>query len=468
MENKMRRETTPLIKPLSSFHTQNSIYTKLIFMFFSVGITIFLYTFHSNYYYFYSSSSLQIKKPLPSNSQEINISTTSNDDVSKSKTSYEFDVLEEVSDLLELHDEESPTPSTSKKSPKGQVKPKCDLFKGEWVPNPKGPAYNNNTCWLIEAPQNCMTNGRPDSGYLYWRWKPRDCELPKFDPKRFLNSMRNKGFAFIGDSISRNHLRSLLCILSQVEQPKQINQVEQTRSSTWIFPSYNLTLAGIWAPFLLKADLFDNKNGVSTSDIALHLDKLDENWTIQYTNFDYVMIAGGQWFLRTAIYLENDKIQGCHYCAGKNLTELGFDFAYRKALNQVFGFISGSSHKPQVLFRTNTPSHFEYGKWNSGGFCNRVAPFKEGQMGLIEPDRIMYEIEMQEFEKVSKTGISLRLFDTTLLALLRPDGHPGPYRSYYPFAKGENVAVQNDCLHWCMPGPIDSWNELVSEMLFRG
>ncbi|CAN1237606.1 Protein trichome birefringence-like 25 [Linum grandiflorum] len=28
--------------------------------------------------------------------------------------------------------------------------------------------------------------------------------------------MRNKSMAFIGDSISRNHVQSLLCILSQV------------------------------------------------------------------------------------------------------------------------------------------------------------------------------------------------------------------------------------------------------------
>ncbi|KAL9245402.1 hypothetical protein vseg_019063 [Gypsophila vaccaria] len=318
-----------------------------------------------------------------------------------------------------------------------------------------------------------MRNGRPDSGYLFWRWKPRDCELSAFNPKMFLNLMRNKGFAFIGDSISRNHLRSLLCALSQVEQPRQINQAEQTRSSTWIFPSYNLTLYGIWAPFLLKADLFDDYNGALTSDIALHLDKLDENWTDQYSNFDYVIIAGGQWFLRTAIYYENNQIQGCHYCAGRNFAELGFDYAYRRALDLVFKFILGSSHRPKVLFRTNTPNHFEYGKWNSGGFCNRKAPFKEGQARLIEPDRIMYEVEMEEFGRVvgkaSKKGVSLRLFDTTLLALLRPDGHPGAYRSYNPFAKSTNNAeVHNDCLHWCMPGPIDSWNEILSQMLMSG
>lgn len=106
--------------------------------------------------------------------------------------------------------------SNSTKLFRDEAKPKCDLFSGEWVPYPSGSVYNNNSCPFIEQPQNCMSNGRPDSDYLYWRWNPLDCKLAKFDPERFLDSMRNKSWGFIGDSISRNHVQSFLCILSQV------------------------------------------------------------------------------------------------------------------------------------------------------------------------------------------------------------------------------------------------------------
>lgn len=40
--------------------------------------------------------------------------------------------------------------------------------------------------------------------------------MPKLDAKRFLERMRDKSLAFIGDSIMRNQVQSLLCILSQV------------------------------------------------------------------------------------------------------------------------------------------------------------------------------------------------------------------------------------------------------------
>ncbi|XP_057448433.1 xyloglucan O-acetyltransferase 2-like isoform X1 [Lotus japonicus] len=59
-------------------------------------------------------------------------------------------------------------------------KKECDYFKGKWVPDRRGPLYNGTTCGdTIQNTHNCMTNGRPDMGYLYWRWKPRRCNLPR-------------------------------------------------------------------------------------------------------------------------------------------------------------------------------------------------------------------------------------------------------------------------------------------------
>jgi hypothetical protein len=61
-----------------------------------------------------------------------------------------------------------------------------------------------------------MMNGRPDMGYLHWRWKPYRCDLQPFDGVIFLDSMRNKAWGLIGDSILRNQVQSLLCLLSKV------------------------------------------------------------------------------------------------------------------------------------------------------------------------------------------------------------------------------------------------------------
>lgn len=92
----------------------------------------------------------------------------------------------------------------------------CDIFTGEWVPNPEAPYYTNATCWEIQQHQNCLKFGRPDTRYLKWKWKPEGCELPVFDPYRFLQLVRGKSLAFVGDSVARNHMQSLICLLSRV------------------------------------------------------------------------------------------------------------------------------------------------------------------------------------------------------------------------------------------------------------
>ncbi|KAL9242199.1 hypothetical protein vseg_016222 [Gypsophila vaccaria] len=429
-------------------------YAKLAFLFLSsLGVGILF--FSSRFVDYSSSSPLQVQTPYVSHSH---------DNVSKTETSTEFDSLEQDIDLRQFV-QGSSSSSTPNEVATDEPKPKCDLLKGDWIPYPKGPAYNNNTCRFIEPHQNCMRNGRPDTGYLFWRWKPRDCELPKFNPKRFLNLMRNKEFAFIGDSISRNQAQSLLCILSQVELPEE-NIDYGKRQATFVFPSYNFTLVVIWSPYFIKA------NTTSSVDLKIYLDELDENWTAQYNVFDYVVIVGGPWFMRTITLYENNTVQGCHNCPGKtNLTDFGLDYSYRKALNRVFNFIAGSSHKPQVLFMTITPSHYEHGNWDDGGYCNRKVPVKEGrEVNLSEGDGIMYEVGIQEFDKaINGTSDNVKLFDTTYLSLLRPDGHPGLYRIDYSMVKDKNAnaTASNDCLHWCLPGPIDTWNELMFEMLMR-
>ena len=46
-----------------------------------------------------------------------------------------------------------------------------------------------------------------------WKWVPKDCNLPRIDPERFLGFMRNKNIGFVADSLNENFLVSFLCIL---------------------------------------------------------------------------------------------------------------------------------------------------------------------------------------------------------------------------------------------------------------
>lgn len=84
----------------------------------------------------------------------------------------------------------------------------------------------------------------------------------------------------------------------------------------------------------------------------------------------------------------------------------------------------------------------------------------------------MYDAQLEVFRNVTAALDSsekqrLRMLDITKLAQERPDAHPDAYRNPHPFANNASTQkkVVRDCLHWCLPGPVDTWNDLLVHSL---
>ncbi|KAG4926664.1 hypothetical protein JHK84_052336 [Glycine max] len=409
---------------------------------------------------------------------------------------------------------------------------KCDIFTGDWVPNPEAPYYTNTTCWEIHEHQNCMKYGRPDTDFMKWRWKPNECELPIFNPFQFLQIMRGKSLAFVGDSIGRNHMQSMICLLSKewetiaflvicfrrrklnsfgsleyaiiryerlgtkgsfsilevlggskvskgfcgeivsrlrasamhavVEWPIDVSYTDDFSFKRWKYSSYNFTMTTFWSPYLVRAKQVDSNGGLYN----VYLDEFDEKWTTQIKEFDYVIINVGQWFLRPMVFYEKQKIVGCQYCSLENVTHLSWHYGYKKAFGTTFkAIINLENFKGVTFLRTFAPSHFENGVWDKGGNCVRTKPFKSNETRLEGNNLELHTIQLEQFKiaekEARKKGLKFMLLDTTQAMLLRPDGHPNKY-GHWPH---ENVTLFNDCVHWCLPGPIDTWSDFLLEML---
>jgi len=55
----------------------------------------------------------------------------------------------------------------------------CDFSLGKWVYDDSYPLYDSN-CPYISSVVTCQKNGRPDSDYEKWKWKPSGCTLPRY------------------------------------------------------------------------------------------------------------------------------------------------------------------------------------------------------------------------------------------------------------------------------------------------
>lgn len=76
---------------------------------------------------------------------------------------------------------------------------------------------------------------------------------------------------------------------------------------------------------------------------------------------------------------------------------------------------------------------------------------------------------MHMVEKVlSKLSSEVSVLNITQLSEYRKDGHPSIYRKFWEALKPEqlsNPASYSDCIHWCLPGLPDVWNEFLFHFL---
>ncbi|KAL9237089.1 hypothetical protein vseg_011677 [Gypsophila vaccaria] len=357
---------------------------------------------------------------------------------------------------------------------KRSVDSDCDLFHGEWFHDSTGPVYTNNTCPVITQMQNCQGNGRPDKEYENWRWKPSQCELPKFNGTKFLELMSGKTLAFVGDSVARNQMESLLCLLWQVEAPKNRGNRHMQR---WFFRSKSVMIVRIWSSWLVH-QTSEASGYVPQGVTQLHLDVPDDTFMQYIPDFDVVVLSSGHWFAKQSVYLLNNEVVGTQLWSPPNKQPMKVNNVEAFGISVETCMAAMATHPNftgLTILRSYSPDHYEGGAWNTGGSCTgKVRPILPGQLVENGFTNTMHEKQVTGFNRGVKkqtNGSKLKLMDITDVFSYRHDGHPGPYRSPDPnkiTKRGpDGKPPPQDCLHWCMPGPVDTWNELVLEIIRR-
>lgn len=249
----------------------------------------------------------------------------------------------------------------------------------------------------------------------------------------------------------------------QVADPVDVSYVANTKFRRWLYEDYNFTIQALWSPHLVKSRDVDPNGTSANSLMSLYLDEPDSAWADPVQEADIVIISAAQWFFRPFLYHKKGRVIGCHKCTQTNTTKLTNFFGYRMAFRTAFRTLSRIA-KPRglVILRTFSPSHFENGDWDKGGNCVRTKPFVKSEVKVEGYVLEMYLIQIQEFRAAQRMRgrVKLRLLDTTEAMILRPDGHPNHY-GHWAY---ENVTVA-DCVHWCLPGPVDTWNQLLLQIL---
>ncbi|KAK4433362.1 protein trichome birefringence-like 33 [Sesamum alatum] len=343
----------------------------------------------------------------------------------------------------------------------------CDIFKGTWVWDDGRPLYEESECPYIQPQLTCQEHGRPDKDYQHWRWQPHGCSLPSFNATLMLESLRDKRMMFVGDSLNRGQYVSMVCLLHRLI-PDNAKSME-TFGSLTVFTAkdYNATIEFYWAPFLLESNS-DDAVVHRISDRIVRKGSINKHGK-HWKGVDIMVFNTYLWWMTG---LEFKILQGSFDDEEKDIVLLSTEEAYRMAMTSMLRWVRKNMNpeKTRVFFTSMSPTHEKSIDWGDdpGGSCYNETTMIEDPTywGSDCRKSIMHVIE----EVLSKSKVPITFLNITQLSSYRKDAHTSIYkRPWKPLTPEElaNPMSYADCVHWCLPGLQDTWNELLfSKLLY--
>ncbi|CAN1239189.1 Protein trichome birefringence-like 14 [Linum grandiflorum] len=275
--------------------------------------------------------------------------------------------------------------------------------------------------------------------------------------------MQDKTIAFIGDSLGRQQFQSLMCMASGGEWRMDVTDVGAEfglvkapgakRPDGWAyrFSNTNTTILYYWSASL--ADLVPLNARDQQTDVAMHLDHAPAFMRRYLDRFDVLVLNTGHHWNRGKLKAN----RWVMYINGEPLEEkapVDMSVAKNLTVHSVVRWLDSQlpSHpRLKVFFRTISPRHYRGGDWNTGGNCDNTTPMTRGS-------ETSEEKSIDTVVESAVKGTKIKLLDITALSELRDEGHISNYS-----ARTTNGV--SDCLHWCLPGIPDTWNELLAAQI---
>ncbi|GAA0148602.1 hypothetical protein LIER_07996 [Lithospermum erythrorhizon] len=339
----------------------------------------------------------------------------------------------------------------------------CDYFSGKWVfDNTSYPLYDEFDCPYMSDQLACHKHGRQDLGYQNFRWKPHGCNLKRWNATEMWEKLQGKRLMFVGDSLNRGQWISMVCLLQSVIPATKQSMTPNAQLTIFRAEDYNASVEFLWAPLLVESNSDDpvdhrlDERIIRPDSILRH--------AARWEHADILVFNSYLWWRQGSVKLqwsrENDGI--CEEISGLGGMELAMEAWAEWVASKM------NPLKQKAFFVTMSPTHFLREEWqpeSSGNCYNEKTPIENETYWGSGSDIATMEMVKKVLGRLSS---KVNVINITQLSEYRKDGHPTIYRKFWETLPPEKLSKPesySDCIHWCLPGVPDVWNELLFQFL---
>ncbi|CAN6286388.1 unnamed protein product [Urochloa humidicola] len=349
----------------------------------------------------------------------------------------------------------------------------CNMSSGRWVYDDAAyPLYRESGCRFMSDQTACEKFGRTDLRYQRWRWQPHGCDLPRFDAVKLLRRLRDKRLAFVGDSLNRNQWVSMVCLIDTATPTLHKSMTNNGSLISFKIHEFNASVDFYWSPLLVESNSDDPVHhripdrAVRVGSIAKHAQR--------WADADVLVFNSYLWWRLPSIKVLRGSFEAAAASAAYEVTGglRAFELALRTWSEWLELHVDRA--RTQLFFTSISPTHQHSDEWEASDHgnhqCyNETEPIAagEGYRGRDTDPAFAGAVEA-EVARLAGRGVAVRVLNVTRLSEHRKDAHPSVHRRQWSPPSAAEMAARArdpssgaDCVHWCLPGVPDVWNQML-------